>query len=368
MGLIACTNDLSSTSKEDANTKAMSPFDVNKYAINKLVCDPFAAQNENTTLDGGLQASLFYLTAGQPHYKNVGDMISNGKASGKNLFFSNVDVPTRLFNVGFPLETGGVVKTDEGADLFEYFALRMTGSFGLAADEPEGLYELAMLSDDGVIWTNTTDDANSALVSNDGDHPTRFGCGQIVDLKRDTRIASRIDYYQGPRYHIALVPMWRKVASGTMPGKDPQCGKAGNEMYFDYNNNSKPQQAYNDLLARGWKPLRAENWRLPQGTDYNPCYEDGQAPQVTELSVNYGSIEGSMVVSWQTDIPATDQVVYRNTATDVQMLTTSDNVLRTNHSITITGLQVGDIYEVQAVSISATLGRTVTPAVRVIAQ
>lgn len=370
LSLVGCSGDFNSSSTTSGDALGLARFDMNKFAINKLVCNPFQtlANDDVSTLDGGLQASLYYLRPNQPRYTSVGDMIQNGVASGKNLFFTNIDVPTRMFNLGFPLESGGMVKNDEGADLIEYFALRMTGSLGLAPDEAEGQYELAMLADDGVIWTNTSDAAlNPVLVNNDGDHSTKFACGQVVNMSRLDRIPSRIDYYQGPRDHIALVPMWRKVEPGTQVGQDPLCNQLGNTLYFDPNNASKQQQAYKDLLSRGWKALRAENWKLPDGTGPNPCYEQGEMPQIFDLALDLGS-EGTLSVSWKTNIPSTSQVLYKNTTEGTEGLTVSDNVLRVRHSVIIKGLKVGDFYDVHAISVSDSMGRTMSPAARLIVQ
>jgi hypothetical protein len=94
-------------------------------------------------------------------------------------------------------------------------------------------------------------------------------------------------------------------------------------MYFDYNNNSTPKQAYRDLLARGWRPLTRDNFLIPRDVGYNPCV-DAPAPTITGLSVTPG-LGGSVTVRWTTDVPATSQVRYYVTGTTNETLTTSDN-------------------------------------------
>jgi hypothetical protein len=156
----------------------------------------------------------------------VAEVIEKGVSSEQNLFFTQVNVPTRAFSLGFPTEAGATVKTDEGENLFEYFALRFDGGLSLAGDEEEGEYELALLSDDGATWsirpTDTLvgqfkpgEDPFSMVVNNDGNHPTRLGCGETILMKRNMPLDVRFDYTQGPRYHISMIPMWRKVTATT---------------------------------------------------------------------------------------------------------------------------------------------------------
>lgn len=334
--------------------EAYSQFDMNRFAVNKLVCEPFDGERP-VDLVQGLHAKLWYLDNSQPRYKSVENMIKHGHSSGQDLFFSEVIVPTRIFSLGFPKESGGIVQTDDGQDLVEYFALELNGGLRLGPDDPEGVYELALLSDDGSIMSVSQGDGPyHTIVDNDGDHETRFGCGQTLTFTKDTQYKVKFKYYQGPRHHIALIPMWRKVTGHT--GSDPLCGKAGNGMYFDYNNNSKPKQAYKDLLARGWKPLDKDNYVIPEDVGYNPCV-DTPAPVISGLSVE-PLLGGAVRVRWNTDIPATSQVRYFVTGTtNAETLTQSDNILRTEHEITVYGLTSDTNYTVQAISISDNYGK-----------
>src|SRR5690606_33560846 len=140
---------------------------------------------------------------------------------------------------------------------------------------------------------------------------TRFGCGQKVVMTNDSLIHFNLKYYQGPRYHISLIPMWRKVSDST--STETQCGQTGNEMYFDYNNNSAPRQAYKNLLARGWKPWSFENYVLPTDDDHNPCFP-GVAPIISEVIIDY-DLDRGLIMAWGTDIPATAQVLIKNLST-----------------------------------------------------
>jgi len=339
--------------------EALSPFNVNKYQQNKLVCDPFEGGGNSAGFSAGLKADLFYLSSGQPRYQSVYDYIEHGTKSDQVLFFSQVNVPTRLFSIGFPLETGELVKTDEGTTLFEYFALDLTANLQLRQEQEEGLYELALLSDDGsVLKVKEENGEYVTIVDNDGNHPTRFGCGETLEMKHGESHSIKISYYQGPRRHISLIPMWRKVEPGM--SSDPQCGRQGNKMYFDYNNNSAPQQAYVDLFYRGWEPIQAGNYRLDASDEYNPCSGDDESePTISNLTA-FDDLDGGVRVTWDTDKPATSQVLYSSSLTGRQVVTTSDNVLRLQHTVIIPDPVDGEVFTIRAISITDVLGTAIS--------
>jgi hypothetical protein len=345
---------------KSGDTPQPSPFDINKYAVNKTVCNPMGGTDSNNGPTQGLQASLWSLGANPSTiYHDVESMINHGHPSDKNLFFSDLFIPTRLFTEGFPLQSGGSIKDDSGNELIEYFALRFTGILHLAPNEQEGDYQLGILSDDGTIWslsqTETGQDF-SIVLNNDGDHPTQMGCGPLVHMTQSTRLNMKLDYYQGPRYHIALVPMWRRVNSSS---PEPLCGQNGNSLYFDYNNNSAPEQAYKQLLSRGWYPLGVNNFSVTSDTDYNPCTQ-GTTPVISDIQFTSNmEIDAEYAITWTTDIPASDQVLYTDSSTGQQSLTTSDNMLKTNHSVSIT-VAPNHSYTIQLVSVSADLGKAIS--------
>ncbi len=359
--LIGCTayKDPFDKAAEDSNANIVySSFDVNLYPMNKLICDPFDGGSD-TTFDKGLKAELYYRSEGQPKFSSLAPYFSEGTKSDQTLFFSQINVPTRLFSLGFPTETGDLVKRDDGEVLNEWFALRFTSSLTLGPDDSEGLYQLAVLSDDGSILRLQKNGEWVDVVNNDNNHPTRMGCGDVIEMKAGEQHLLQLDYYQGPRHHIALIPMWRKVDS-LNPEPDPLCGVTGNNTFFDFNNNSTPRQPYLDLLDRGWKPLDAANYALPMESQFNPCVH-GQAPIISNFQVE-DLLDGVVQVSWTTDIPATSQVRYVNMGDGAETLTLSDNVLRTEHSIFLQGLAPGSHYLIQGVSISETYGKSLSEA------
>jgi len=347
----------------DSNRELTSFFDVNAYSLNKLVCDPFEGGG-NPLQNGGLKGSLYYKEDAKACYKGVMEYINQGTKADKHIFFTDLNVPTRKFNLGFPLATGEIVTTNEGEDLVEFFALEFETVVSLGAGQEPGYYEFAILSDDGSVLELKVDGSYQKVVNNDGNHPTRMGCSNTAFyMDADTEFLAKIYYYQGPKYHISMIPMMRKVASADAAGKDSSCGKTGNSMYFDYNNNSEPQAAYKGLLARGWAPLKADNYELPISTPFNPCM-NGQAPMITDILIE-DILDGQIKVSWKTDILATSQIRIVDLGTGEEILTFSDNILRTDHSIVVRDLIPGTNYLVQAVSISETFGKTLSYALNV---
>ncbi len=334
---------------------ALATFDTNMYPLNKVVCDPFDPGSPGP--NDGMIATLYYRGNGQNRWYTVNDYIQQGQKSQQTLFFSKLDIPTRVFSMGFPSETGASIQDDSQNTLNEYFALSVSSILKLAPSDAEGEYELALLSDDGaVMQIRDQGGVYQTVVNNDGDHPTRLGCGQRVQMNRETELVVKLNYYQGPRYHISLIPLWRKVDSITTP--ELRCGQTGNRLFFDYDNNSQPQPAYNDLLARGWKPISADNWNMPGYALFNPCTQ-GTVPVISDFR-NTGNVEGFVSFQWTTNIPASSQILYKNLRTGEEVLTVADNRLRPVHSVRIMNLTPGETYQFRAISISADYGKVIS--------
>ncbi len=354
LSLVACKNNLD-TSEE---TVKVSKYDVNFFSMNKLVCDPFQSNNPDPLT--GLKAKLYTMPNGETP-NNLDTFYNSGVISDKDLFFSEVNVPTRVFSLGFPTETGEMIKADDGGDLVEWFALRMESVLKLAPEDEEGTYELALLADDGSrLSIKNSDGVYEIAVDNDGLHPTRMGCGDTITMTKDSKLSVQIDYFQGPRWHISVIPMWRKVTESTLA--EPRCGQLGNSLFFDYNNNSEPQPAYNELLSRGWKPIAAANWEIEgsnQG-EYNPCSE-GEGLTISGFAINALG-EGAVDVVWSTDKVATSQLIIKNLVTNNEITTESDNVLRTEHSI-VMSLSPGIPYEITAISVGEDLSKAMSETV-----
>jgi hypothetical protein len=337
----------------------MSKMDVNLYPVTKTVCDPMGGDNDPRS-NAGLKADLYWLQSNQSGATSTSDLIARGTKSSQNLFFTQLNVPTRLFNQGFNNDLGLPLKDDTGSTLIENFAMRFSSVLRLAPSQDEGLYEFAVLSDDGTIM-RIRDDAGvySPVVSSDGNHPTRMGCStQLINMTRDTEKLMQLDYYQGPRYHIALVVMMRKVTDSNAAGTfaaDPLCGMTSNSAWFDPHNASAPQKSYNDLLARGWQVLTADNYAIPNSASFNPCKE-GDIPTITNVILGETFVD-SASLDWDTDLLSTSQIVVTNVATGAQLISTADNTMTSHHHVSLSGLAADTAYNIQAVSISDTYGK-----------
>lgn len=369
------SEDIKAEITVSAQDNEKSIYNNNAYPINKLVCDPFDP-NPAPSPKHGIKSSLWFRGFNQPVYQNVMSYISKYTHSDQTLFFNSVNVPTRMFYDGFPIESGDVVRDDLGTQLIEYFAMKFESQIVLGENDSEGLYELAMLSDDGTILKikdpeNVITDPNTddweTHINNDGDTPTRMKCSsRLVNMTKDKKIPMELLYYQGPRYHISNMLIWRKAAQA---GKDSYCNHSGNEYFFNPKNNSAPVK-WLDLVARGWKVLDSTNYLLPEtessssedgDVDYNACY-NGTIPMISNFQV-IEQLSNEVSFSWKTDIKAVSMMMVTNLDTGEKTVTQTDNVLRKTHQIMITGLKSTTNYRFQVVAISEDLGRAMSPAI-----
>lgn len=335
---------------------------VNAYPSNKLTCNPLTGGGTtSTSFEKGIKAELFYKTVAMPIMHKSTDFVQFAKKSDQNIFLSDINIPTRMFTEGFANASGTFLKTDSGEKLIEYFGLNMKTNLILGAEETSGEYELALLSDDGSTLTLTSgsqdSQTNEVLINNDGDHPTKMGCAtRTIRMIKNVMQPISMTYYQGPRYHIANVLIWRKSA---VAGQDPLCNQEGNNLFFNPDNQSSPQQAFKDLESRGWKILTPENYMVSlTKTDYNPCVT-GTNPVITNFHAGEATMT-SMSFQWNTDILATSQIQLTNVSTGEVTTTTSDNILRLDNNILLSNLQPQTTYKAQAISVSADLGRTIS--------
>lgn len=250
------------------------------------VCDPFESlQGLETGERNGLLGKLSYLNAGDPIAESVFNFWNIHEETGTvtavngldvDLFFRWVNVPTRSFDSGFfTVEGGEPLKRADGEILVENFSVYYESNLVLGEAAP-GRYEIAILSDDGAVLKiyGAGEAGTDYLNDNDGTHPTRMSCSNTaIDLNADSQFPLELFYHQGPRYHIALILMWRKLQPGENPGQDAHCGHQSNNDWFDYSSlPATPKQHYLDLLARGWEVIPTTSFLLPDDRT-NPCVE-----------------------------------------------------------------------------------------------
>ena len=259
-------NDLSKTGNNNGLGTVTNP---------PTVCDPFDSSNI-ISATSGLKGSIHYLDPSQPTVTSSTELIAQGKKVDADLFLNRLFVPTRLFSTGFASDDGKAIGTPSQKVLVEWFALDLASKLQLGPGETAGDYQLAVLSDDGSTMSlmNSTG-MFEKIVDNEGAHPTRMQCAaKTVRMDSTTKIPMHLTYFQGPREHISLVVMWRKITQGLSSKVDPladaECGQEGNDYFFEVGTATSPatpKTPYQGLLARGWKPLSASNFELQAGSN-----------------------------------------------------------------------------------------------------
>jgi hypothetical protein len=317
----------------------------------KIVCDPFNTQNP-ALLGHGLQAKMAYLSDDQPRYNLVMDNINYGHPIEANVFLNDVNVPTRPFDRGFFTQSGSLVVNTVGMPIYEYFSVDMQSTVVLGPNDPVGTYQFAILADDGAILeVQDTSSGFRTLISADGAHPTMMGCeADPIALDNNSQLPIKFHYFQGPRYHIALMLLWRLMPADPAQVTDSLCGASGNALFFDPNvNPSNPQQAFLDLQSRGWHVLTPQNFLLPgaSGT-VNPCAASS-APVISGLRVD-NVTQNTADVTWTTDVASTTQVGFEISTATAYSFTVQDQTPSTNHTVHLTALQNFGYYSVYGMS------------------
>ncbi len=204
---------------------------------------------------------------------------------------TTLNVPPRYFSQGFP----GVT------DRFEWFAIDYRGAFHFPADREVTFW---LLSDDGSrLYVD-----GKLVVDNDGVHPPRERSGK-VHLSPGIH-AIEVQYFQGPRYQVALVLSW----DGPEPGKkvpfdsrafspveveEGDCEvtlRLGNGILFDFDRSDLRPDAEEALAAAAdeirrlpWKRVIVEGHTDDRGSDaYNRELSLDRAREVATWLVGYG--------------------------------------------------------------------------------
>jgi len=281
---LGCTNGSGSgTSSLNSALSANPVVDYSKFAKATTVCSPLnGASNLNPspyiTYANGLTGRVYSLNSGATIPQNLAQQFASSSDVGINLFLNDLNVPTRLFSEGFPNAAGQLLADSNGNTLVEYFGIQVSSSIQLTATDAPGPYQLALISDDGSTLSVKTFGNNNytTLINDDGTHPSKMTCASSpVTLSTYDQIPIQVQYFQGPRYEIALMLMWRPWPKNAADVQDPLCGTEGNYQFFNPNvSPPTPQSNYQALLARGWKPLLPTNYVIPE-LGFNPCVVPG---------------------------------------------------------------------------------------------
>ncbi len=351
---VGCEGSSPEVVQEGGTSVIFDRFLVDPDDPDATVCDPFAGGTNYGGVGSayGILGSLNFLPTGTAPYTSARDYARFGTPAGLSLFFSELNVPTRAWNLGFTTRSGQTLLTPQGNTLYEYFSIHLDSELVLGANDRPGRYQLALLSDDGSILDVNTGSGMSTLINNDGDTSTRMACAmQPVTLTDGQSVPIHLDYYQGPRFHIALQVLWREWPEND-PGFNPvdiECGKRGNDYFFNSNvTPSAPKAPFTGLLARGWKVLGPENYILPRDVRENPCHDPGPTDTTPpELVVwNFAPTRTSLTITWTTSEAATSGLKWG--VSDPPASTAADDAfLSVEHSATISGLAANTLYFVR---------------------
>ncbi len=142
---------------------------------------PIYSFGTTTVANSGFRGQIYFIHPGSEKLPDFSKLKPVG-----DIYTPYLCVPPRSFDQGFP----GVT------DRFEWFAIDYTARFWVANP---GQYRFALASDDGSILYID----GHRVIQNDKQHPVMERRGR-VKLKTGAH-SIRVSYFQGPRYHVALV-------------------------------------------------------------------------------------------------------------------------------------------------------------------
>ncbi|WP_413584536.1 PA14 domain-containing protein [Bdellovibrio sp. HCB274] len=318
----------------------------------QTVCDPLSnTPSESPT--NGLAAKLYVRSAEMTSVSSVMDYYNKGVRMEQDLYFASINVPTRVFTKGFTTEGGSTLSDSAGNKLIEHFAVEYNSILKLSDTDKEGEYELGLISDDGARVFFKENEQWKELINNDGNHASRFGCSyRTLSMKKDTEVPIKVLYYQGPRYHISNVLMWKHhkdVKSFQKSIRDNWvCGKSGNELFYK-SKTEKPTGVTKWLQSTGWNTIANANYKMPEHKP-NPCVEE----KLTVTDLIASSVQAPRATfTWKTNIPATSQLKITNFFTGEVLYTEINNDLVVNHEVQLDGLVSGLYYLINAISTDA---------------
>jgi hypothetical protein len=316
------------------------------------VCDPLTNTPSTDPLNGLLGKLILRTPEMGPKVTSVMDYLAKGQKLEQNLYFADVNVPTQQFTKGFSTEDGQLLVDGNGQKLTENFAIEYSSILKLADGDKEGNYEISLLSDDGARLFVKENDVWKELTNNDGEHATRMGCPyRTVEMKKDKELPIKLLYYQGPKYHIANVMLWKrhkKAKSWADPSRHSLCGYEGNNFFYN-STTSKKLAGIKFLENTGWDVVPKDNFKMPPKVT-NPCAEE----ELTMSNFSVSSYNGTTAtISWSTNFPASSRLRVSNVNTGEEIFTDLDPTLVTDHVAVINGMIPGVTYQVQTISVDA---------------
>ncbi|WP_413558657.1 OmpL47-type beta-barrel domain-containing protein [Bdellovibrio sp. HCB209] len=265
--LVTGDHVLTVTAKDKAGNSASK---VVNFTSKKIVCDPFSASG--ISCRQGWKGNIFYYPGTSEGWKTLSPYFSEGTDAGVILYMSNIFVPTRSFGNGFPTTDGELVKkkaADGGANLVEWFGIRLDTILKLNTTDSAGYYQFALISDDGskLYIAPAKGGSYSTIIDNDSAHSTKMKCSSTaIYMDSKSRMPAKLDYFQGPRVEIALNLMYRKVSSASPDVSAPCEANEGGKFYGSVDNTSGNYagSSYQKALDAGWKQMSTDNFLLDE--------------------------------------------------------------------------------------------------------
>lgn len=262
------------------NTNQTTKYNVNILPKSNYICEPFGSSSSSSDQNqAGLKAELAYIDSSLSNSSGEkSGYLAVDYFSGKDpfikvdstVFLSQINVPSRTFSEGFKISSNSFLMDKHNSLLIEWFALKIQSILKLSADDDEGFYEIATISDDGSALFIQENESLTKLVDNDGGHATQMRCAsKLINLKKDSRIPFVYYYNQGPRYEIANVMIWRKVLNPDQYVQHSLCNEKSIENFWNPKDSS-PGPYWESLQKDGFKILNAGNFELPN-SQFNPC-------------------------------------------------------------------------------------------------
>ncbi|MNT43222.1 hypothetical protein D3C72_1796810 [compost metagenome] len=174
-------------------------------------------------------------------------------------------------------------------------------------------------------------------------------------MKRNKELPIKLLYYQGPKYYVSNVLMWKYYSKPQVwkdPSKHSLCGYQGNDLFFS--STGKKTNAMKTLERSGYGIVPKSYFKMPPQTP-NPCTAEELALSAFTVQSYNGT---SAILNWSTNLPASSQLRISNAFTGEEIFTTLDSNMVTEHSVQVNGLTPGVTYQVQGISVD-TYGREV---------
>lgn len=219
-----------------------------------LICNPLNNNQDNgeTIIDTpsvpkrrlGLIGHIY---EGKSQWNNIETYFIEGYRHPEEVYFSNFNIPKRSFNSGFG-QANQFLKDSKGEKLIEWFAIKVTGHIALPENEESGFYHITSTSDDGIqILVN-----GKKIINNPNTHAVTIDCAsELIYLEKSKELPFELNYFQGPRYHIALQVLIKKVDNPEAFKKSSLCRKEASN--------------HTGLVKEGYKIITPPWFTLPNG-------------------------------------------------------------------------------------------------------